>query len=78
MPPPDETAVEVEVIPAEITGHELLEEFLALQHEWGFRAFRHPGSTDVCGGVELPGPEELVRRAEEARIWVGALRTGRI
>lgn len=62
----------------EITALAVLDEFLAVMHEWGFRAYRHPLSQGVCGGVELPGPDELAACAQDARrevAWVRAERS---
>lgn len=62
----------------EITAVAVLDEFQAVMHEWGFRAFRHPLGQGVCGGVDLPGPDALMDRAELARRWVREFRAGRI
>ena len=61
----------------EITAADVLDEFLAVMHEWGARPFRHPFSQGVCGGVNLPGPDILLDRAELARRQVREFRAGR-
>jgi hypothetical protein len=61
----------------EITATEVLDEFLAVMHEWEFRAFRYPLSQGVCGGVDLPGPDVLLDRARLARLREREFRAGR-
>lgn len=61
----------------EIMATEVLDEFLAVMHEWGFRAFRYPLSQGVCGGVDLPGPDVLLDRAGQARAREREFRAGR-
>jgi hypothetical protein len=51
-----------------VTEDEILGKFAAVMHEWGFRPFTDPLSSEVCGGVVLPGPDELSVRADEFEV----------
>lgn len=55
-------------VQAEVTQDQVLSEFARVMHQWAFRPFTHPLDDGICGGVELPGPEELTVRAAEFEV----------
>jgi hypothetical protein len=68
MPHPSELILGAEAGTAGITADDVLREFLALQHEWGFRPFRFPADFPPEEQVTLPGPDVLADRARRAEM----------
>lgn len=64
-------------VKSEVTQDEVLAEFARVMHEWSCTPFVFPLSPAVCGGVKLPGPDELAVRADEFEARVTYARSAR-
>jgi hypothetical protein len=74
---PDDLILDAGIVLDEITADDVLAEFLAIMHEWGFRPFRHPADFPSEEQVTLPGPEVLADRAGQAALWAQLILAGR-
>jgi hypothetical protein len=77
MPAPGDLTVAVEVIPAEITAENVLDEFIAIMDTWGHVPWASPASVPLGEQVMLPEPDVLAARAAQAARLARAAGSGR-